>query len=263
MTRLSLFVLIVMTLFNCVPAKKLVYLQHDDLSHRSAIPKDTILRTHPLKINEYRIQPLDILNINFETLGDESDDFDFLPKLSAQRVAGGGANAAVLTGILVNAQGEIEYAVLGKIKVEGLTLFQAQDTIRKVASQYINDVVVRVRMMNFRVTVLGEVNGEGIVGSSNPRLTMMEAVGLAGGLTDLADRTHLKIIRQRGYETDVLYVNLLQEDFIESPNFYLQQNDIIIVPPLKQRTFRKYFVGNLGIITTTLSFVFFILTLSN
>lgn len=260
-----------MFLSSCVPVKKLMYLQHDDkdLKHRDQIPKDTVLRTHVLKIREYRIQPLDLLNINFETIGRDDDEFDFLSRISPQnqlRGAGaqsnGGAVSVNSNGVLVSAEGEIEYAVLGKIKVGGLTLFQAQDSIKAIASKYLPDVVVRVRMLNFRYTLLGEVNGEGTVNSTNTRLTMMEAIGLGGGLGELADRANIKVIRQKGDSTEIFYVDLLKEDFLESPYFYVQQNDVIIVPPLRQRTFRKYFSSNLGYITTAISFTFLIITLS-
>ena len=107
-----------------------------------------------LDIQEYRIQPLDVLSVSFETLSDENDAFDFLSKLAIQQGRTGGANAAA-SGIVVNTEGFIEFAVLGDIKVAGLTVFEAQDTIKAVASKFIPDVIVRVRMLNFRFTVLG------------------------------------------------------------------------------------------------------------
>lgn len=266
MTRIWLFFVGSVLIFSaCVPAKKLVYLQEgDELKNRKEIAKDSVLRTHPLNIVEYRIQPLDLLSVNFETLGNENDAFDFLSKISAQAGVGGNiASASVLSGILVNKEGDVEYPVLGKIRVAGLTPFEAEDTIQAVASKYMAEVVVRVRMLNFRFTVLGEVNGEQTVVSSNTRLTMMEAIGLSGGFGELADRSAVKVIRQNGALTEIYYVDLLNENFLESPYYYVQQNDVIIVPPLKQRTFRKYFVGNLGILTTTISFALLIITLSN
>jgi polysaccharide biosynthesis/export protein len=264
MTRIWLFFGTMLIFFSaCVPSKKLIYLQKDDLKNRKGIPKDTVLRTHTLSIQEYRIQPLDILSIHFETLSDETDAFNFLSKLSPQGQTGGGGVAAVsLNGILVNSEGDIEYAVLGKIRVAGLTIFEAQDTIRALASKYLPDVVVRVRMLNFRFTLLGEVNGDKTVTSTNTRLTMMEAIGLGGGLSELADRSHVKVIRQKGNQTEIFYVNLLKEEFLESPYYYVQQNDVIIVPPLKQRTFRKYFTGNLSVITTVISFTVLMITLT-
>lgn len=263
--RIWLFLGVASIIFSaCVPNRKLVYLQDDDLKRRKEIPKDTVLRVHRLAIKEYRIQPLDILNINFETLSDENDAFDFLAKLSPQQRSGGGGSSAgnpALTGIIVNSEGIIEYPVLGKIPLKGLTLFQAQDSIRKIAAQYVPDVVVRVRMLNFRFTILGEVNGESTVTSNNTRLTMMEAIGLAGGLSELADRSHVKVIRQKGENSEVFYLNLLDEDLVESPNYFVQQNDVIVVPPLKQRPFRRYFSTNLAVVTSALSFGLFIITL--
>lgn len=262
--RLWVFFAALILLGSCVPNRKLVYLQQDDLKHRKEIPKDTVLRTHRLNIQEYRIQPLDILSINFETLSDENDEFDFLSKLSPQTRMGGGnvgANAS-LFGIVVNVEGDVEYPVLGTIHVAGLSIFEAEDTIRAIASQYVPDVIVRVRMLNFRYTVLGEVNGEKTVVSNNTRLTMMEAIGQAGGFGELADRSHVKVIRQNGEQSEIFYVNLLEEKYLESPYYFVQQNDVIIVPPLKQRPFRRYFTTNLAVIASTLSFALFILTLT-
>lgn len=265
MSRSLLFLGLLLVIFSsCVPNKKLVYLQKDDLKKRKSIPKDTVLRTYDLNIVEYKIQPLDLLSIQFETLSDETDAFDFLNKLSpSQRGALGsaGTGAATTAGVLVDIDGNIEYAILGKIHVSGLTIFQAQDSIRKIAVKYVPDAIVRVRMLNFRFTVLGEVRTEKTVVSMNPRLNMMEAIGLAGGFGELADRSLVKVIRQRGDQTDIFYLNLLKEQYLESPNYFIQQNDVIIVPPLKQRPFRQYFISNLGIIATTLSFSLAIIAL--
>src|SRR5688572_24901001 len=127
-------VALVLVLSSCVPNKKIVYLQKDDLKDREEIPKDTILREHNLAVREYRIQPLDVLNINFETLSNENDAFDFLDKLSpASRTGGNASNNAMLNGMLVDTEGYVDYPVLGKIKLGGLTLFQARDTLQAAA----------------------------------------------------------------------------------------------------------------------------------
>jgi len=105
------------------------------------------------------------------------------------------------------------------------------------------------------------VNGEKTVVSANTRITMMEAIGLTGGFGELADRSVIKVIRQNGPQVEIYYIDLLKEQFLESPHYYVQQNDVIIVPPLKQRTFRRYWVGNIAIITATLSFAALMITL--
>jgi polysaccharide biosynthesis/export protein len=263
MTRIWLCVAaLLLMLSSCVPSKKLVYFQKDDLKKRKSIPKDTVLRTHPLSIREYMIQPLDVLSVNFETLSDEADSFDFLSRLAPQGRGSSSVAGQAVSGLMVDAEGNLEFAVLGKINVAGLTLFQAKDSIQAAAAKFIPNVIVRVRMLNFRFTVLGEVNGEQVVVATNPRLTMSEAIGLAGGFGELADRSHVKIIRQRGATTEIFYLNLLEEELLESPNYFVQQNDVIIVPPLRQRTFKKYFTSNLSVITSTLAFTLFIINLT-
>ncbi|ELR70581.1 Polysaccharide export outer membrane protein [Fulvivirga imtechensis AK7] len=261
--RNYIFLLFIVVLgASCVPNKKIVYLQHgDELSNRDKIPRDSILRSHSMEIREYRIQPLDILSINFESL--TAEEYDFFSRSSPQtRIAGGGANSAALGGVLVDASGFIEYPVVGKVDVSGLTIFEAQEKLQKIVNLYLKDAVVRIRLLNFRFTILGEVNGGKVINSTNTRITMMEAVGMAGGFSELADRSIVKVIRQKGDISEVFYVNLLEEKYIESPYYYIQQNDIIIVPPLKQRTFRKYFASNLGLAASIVSTVLFIITLA-
>jgi polysaccharide export outer membrane protein len=263
MTRNWLFFILAGVVFcSCVPNRKMVYLQHDDLANRHNIPMDSVLRRHPMSIREIKIQPLDILNVNFESL--TTEEFDFLAKSSPNSRGGGGGNnaASSLSGILVDANGEIEYPVIGKVKVGGLSVFEAEKKLQQIASQYLRDVVVRVRMLNFRYTMLGEVNGEKTITTANLRLTMAEAIAQAGGLTELADRSHVKVIRQVGNESQVYYISLLDENFIESPLYYVQQNDVIIVPPLRQRTFKKYFTSNLGMMASVITSILFLLSIT-
>lgn len=90
---------------------------------------------------------------------------------------------------------------------------------------------------------------------------MMEAIGLSGGMGEMADLKNVKVVRQAENLVSVHYVNLLDENFIESPFYYVHPNDIIIVPPLKQRSFRNYFGENLALIVSTLSLVILVLNL--
>jgi polysaccharide export outer membrane protein len=236
----------------CVPNRKYVYLQKDDVNKKD-LPKDTVVRSYELNIDDYRIQPLDLLSIRIESLTDK--EFDFFEKLYPSDQAGGNQNNLFLTGFLVDNQGEIEFPVVGRIKFAGLSVFQAEEKLQEVFNAFLKNPIARVRLLNFRFTVLGEVNRESQLVSVNSRVTMMEAIGLAGGLTDLADRANVKIIRQQGSTSEVFYVDLLREDFLASNHYYIQQNDIIVVPALKQRPFRRYWGQNLSLFVSTISVV--------
>ena len=243
----------VLFLGSCVPNRKYVYLQKDDLNKKN-LPKDTVVRSYNMNIREYKIQPLDILSIRIESLTE--DEFDFMAKLYPTQQQGGAGGAMLqLSGFLVDNNGDIEFPIVGKVKFSNLSVFEAQDKLQEIFKAYLKNPVARVRLLNFRFTVLGEVNAENQVTSSNTRITLMEAVAMAGGLTDLADRANVKIIRQSGGKSEVLYMNLLDENVIASNNYYIQQNDIIMVPPLRQRPFKKYWGQNIALFVSTVSVI--------
>src|SRR5690606_38668627 len=260
MTRLwLLYVGLILALSSCVTNKKYVYLQNDDVNVKG-LPKDSAMRSYEVELFDYRIQPNDLISVRFQSLTEE--EFDFFSKNLQQtnttNLTGGNA---LLIGELVDEDGNIPFPVVGKIKVSGLTVFEAQDTIQLIASRYLEAPVVKVRLLNFRVTLLGEVNNEGTITLSNNRASVMEVLGLAGGLTDLADKRNIKLIRQKGSVTEVAYLDLLDEDFLTSPYYYVYQNDILIVPALKQRPYRRYFGPNLAVVISSLSLLLLVINL--
>jgi polysaccharide biosynthesis/export protein len=259
--RFVLFLVLAIVVFgSCVPNRKYVYLQKNDL-HKKDLPKDTIVRSYQLDIEEYKIQPLDILSIRMESL--TAEEFDFMSKLyPMEQGGGGGGQNLLLRGFLVDQQGNIEFPVVGKVKFGGLTVFQAQDSLQAAFKAFLKDPVARVRLLNFRFTVLGEVNNENQIVSQNTRVTLMEAIGMAGGLGELADRANVKIIRQVGDKAEVFYMNLLDENLLAAKNFYIQQNDIIMVPALRQRPFRMYWAQNLSLFVSTVSVILLVINLS-
>ena len=92
---------------------------------------------------------------------------------------------------------------------------------------------------------------------------MLEALGLAGGMTDLADRANIKLIRQINGKTEIQYLNLLDEDFINSPYYYVYQNDVLMVSSLKQRPYRKYFGQNISLVLSSLTLLLLTISVIN
>lgn len=249
--RLWLLFIGLIVLASCVPNRKVVLLQNKDVNVEN-LPKDSIVRTYAVDTFNYKVQPNDILSVRFQSLTPSEFDF-FSPSQPQQAVSMNIAQGGFVMGELVDEEGNIPFPVIGKVKVAGQTIFEIQNNLQKIANEYLEAPIVKVRLLNFRITVLGEVAKEGTVTLLNNRVTMLEALGMAGGLGELADRGNIKLIRQKGGKTEVQYINLLDEDFFNSPYYYVYQNDVLIVPPLKQRPFRRYFGSNLSLIVSTIS----------
>lgn len=257
--RIPVLLLLMATLMlSCVPNRKILLLQHGDANARE-LATDTILRVYALDTFRYRLQSNDLISVRFESITPAK--YDFLSK----EIQGSGMNQlgnALLIGELVDERGEIPFPVIGKVKVSGLTVFEVQDKLQEIANVYLESPVVKVRLLNYRFTLLGEANSEGTFTLNNNRVSLLEAIGYAGGLTDLADRSNVKIVRQVEGRSTIQYVNLLDENFVNSPYYYVHQNDLIIVPPLRQRPFRKYAGQNLSLIISTLSLLLLAINLT-
>lgn len=261
--RTSIYFLLLLVLgASCVTNKKYTLLQKDDVNVKD-LPNDTVLRSYDLRSFEYRIQPEDNISVKFESLTDHEYDI-FNRGLPTQNMTQNlTPTNAILVGDLVSPSGEITYPVIGKVKVAGFTIYELQDKLQIMANQYLESPVVKVRILNFRFTILGEAKQEGTIVLSNNRTNYIEAIGLAGGLTDLADKRNVKLIRQIDGKTQVRYLDLLDEKFINSPEYFVHQNDVLIVPALRQRPYQTYFGKNVSLIVSSLSLLLVTLTLIN
>lgn len=242
--------------------KKVQYLQYDDVNIKAdALKKDSVYRSYELSDFEYKLQPEDIISVKFYSLTPK--EYDFFAVKNGNTMYNQFQNGAsiLVNGYLIDENGDVEFPVVGSVNVSGMTVFQAQNKILKVANQYLESPVIEVRLLNFRFTLLGEVKKEGTIGSLNNRITLLEAIGLAGGFTDLADKSNIKVIRQGKGKAEVYYLNLLDENYINSPFYYMNQNDVIIVPPLKQRPYQIYFGKNLALVISSISLLLIVLNL--
>ncbi len=249
-------VVLIMLVASCVTNRKYQMMQKGDVNKQN-MPSDSVMREYSMETFNYKIQTNDLISVRFESLSAKEYDF-----LSSQTQQGNNAiiGGALLLGDLVDEHGQIPFPVVGKVKVAGFTIFEIQDNLQAIAEQYLDSPIVKVRLLNYRATFLGEVKQEGVVAINNNRVTVLEAIGMAGGLTDLADKTSIKLIRQKGDHTEVVYLNLQDEDFINSPYYYVYQNDVLVVPALRQRPFRKYFGENLSLLISSLALLIIVLS---
>lgn len=249
----AVLVLLLPVLYSCVTNKKVTYLQKDDLHSKDLVTNDSIYRQIEIKDYKYLLQPEDVISITMLTLS--PPEYNFFTKMDQSQNSNRNVTSAnsALYGYLIDPDGNLEFPVVGKIHLAGLSVEEAQEKIQQLAAEYLEEPVIKIRLMNYRFTIIGEVPSQGNYTTFNTKISVMEAIGMAGGLGELADRSQIKIIRQSGNTADVYYINTLDESFVSSDFYFVKQGDIIDVPPLKQRPFRKYFSQNFALFVTILS----------
>lgn len=137
---------------------------------------------------------------------------------------------------IVDSKGDINFPRLGTMHVAGMTLEQLTEKLKTDISAYAADPVVKISLINFHVNVLGEVNSPGTKGSSNERYSLLDALAAAGDLTPYGERSSVMLIREENGQKTIHRFNLNDSKSLESPYFYLKQNDVIYVEP---NTIRK------------------------
>lgn len=212
-----------------MPNKKIVYLQ--DLNEKA----DTLYQVQP---NNYLLQKGDIIGISVKVANENpvlQNIFGQTQQMNMNMGATGAGDFYYLTGYTLDDSGFIVLPIIGKIQLEGIDIFAASDTVQVRFNEYLNNVYVQVRFGGLRFSCLGEVNRPGKFLVLQNRMTIFEAVAMAGDLTVLAKRDEIAIMRQYPDGTRIHRVNLLDEHIISSPYYYIQPNDVIYVEPLKTR----------------------------
>lgn len=228
----SLMCLIICTflLSSCASVKDIAYFQNKLIDHPEKIDKHTGIV----------IQPKDMLSIVVSSRNPELVTMFNLPVVSYQ--AGSetvsGAGMQRLLGYVVDNAGCIDFPVLGILNVAGMTRWDLSEMIknRLVQDGLLSDAVVTVEFMNFKVSVLGEVNSPGTYTIEGDKVTVLQAISLARDLTIFGMRENVSVIRERDGERTIYQINLCDVSLFKSPAYYLQQNDIIYVEPNKERS---------------------------
>ncbi len=180
------------------------------------------------------IAPDDILFIQVHSLDPISvAPFNLRPSGTSVSIS---QSDASLYGYLVDANGFIDFPVLGKIKLEDLTTDEVKKVIADSVANYVINPVVTVRFVNFKITVLGYVMSPGPISIQGERVTILEVIAMAGDFSPYAYKDRVQITREENGERIFGTIDLRSPDLYQSPFFYLQQNDVIYVEPIKQAT---------------------------
>jgi len=132
---------------------------------------------------------------------------------------------------LVDEDGNIAYPTFGKLHIAGFTLRQLNDTLRTLLADYVKEPSLNVRFLNYKINVLGEVRNPGTKSFLNQRVTLLDALGMSGDLTDQGRRDNVLVMREENGTIKTYKVDLRKPDFFSSPAYQLQQNDVVYVSP--------------------------------
>jgi polysaccharide biosynthesis/export protein len=185
----------------------------------------------------YRIRPNDQLFIN--VLGEDKLNTDFLNISSTN--TGGGYSLDLIT-YLVDENGNISYPQIGEMHVAGLTLLEARDFLQKEVDKFVVHTSVIVKLANRTFTILGDVNGGGLMQMPKNQYTIFEALGAAGGISDYGNRETIKLIRETTEGTKIVNIDLTDDSLLSSGYFYILPNDVIYGEPNR---FRPYTIRTL------------------
>ena len=230
----SILVICCVTLLSsCVSQRKLSYLR--DVTAASA---DSINQTYQ-SLDENYITKGDLLSIFVNALDLEAVRAFNMPGANVQNLgsktvtssAGGGS----LQGYWVDPEGNIDFPVLGKLHIEGMTTTQLKDTLTMLISQSVKEPIINISFMNFFVTVLGEVKNPGRHPVAVQGMTIFEALGLAGDLTIYGKRNNVLISREVDGKMEFARLNLNDQAIFASPYYHIRQNDVIYVEPSNAR----------------------------
>jgi len=214
---------------SCVPNKKVVYL--NDLAFDTN--EELINNNKPEK---YNLQAGDVINIRIKTLDTESAAY--FNTLSEGGFFNFNPLGMYLNSHSIDREGNIEFPEIGSIQVGGLTISEVQEKITVALEKYLNNATIIVKLVSFKITVLGEVNKPGFFYIYNDQANIFEGIGMAGDLTDLADRENIILIRQISDGTKTTTINLNQSELLNSKYYFLQPNDVIYVQPLNAKIVR-------------------------
>lgn len=247
--RIIMIVLLSVVILSCSSSKNIAYFQN------------TIANSEAQKF-EPVLQPDDVLNI---IISSENPEIAAPYNLKTVVFQGNLENNVAqerLQTYLIDQEGFIELPMIGKVKLAGLTRTSAVNEIKKVLTEHIKDPIINLRIVNFKVSILGEVVKPGVYAIQSERVTLIEALALAGDLTIYGKRNDILLIREKEGVKTMQRIDITKSDFINSPYYYLTQNDVVYIEPNKTRVNSSVIGPNIAVGISALSLVVTILALT-
>jgi polysaccharide export outer membrane protein len=226
---------------GCVSQKKTLLFQD---AHTATYINDTTSVRSDTLLNYIKIQPFDVLDIKVVST------LDAIKNLTESRaiVPASSATGGYYSGYFVSDKGTVNLPQVGEIMVAGHTLPEVVEIVRKKMTNFLIDPFVEVKFLTFKITMLGEISGQGIITVANEKATLSDAIALGGGLTDFANVQHIKIIRGDINHPTVYELDLTSMNAMKASGFKLLPNDIVYIPARRS----KYIANNLTVAITVI-----------
>lgn len=232
-TNILILFLVLLSASSCISRKKLTYLQYARDGQDEMAVKDVQTSITP---ESYKLMPYDILFVRVITPDPQwSEIFNVM---ATGQSGGVTTESASLLGYTVNSDGNIEIPYVGKVAVAGKTLAEIKTELDLIFKKYLNDAAITVRLVNNFVSIIGEVNNPGRYPLTKDRLSVFEALSLAGDLNQFSDRRKIQLIRSSEYGPIVKEFSLIDRSIFTSEFYYIMPNDVIYATPMKGRSFR-------------------------
>lgn len=238
---------------SCASRKDVVYYQDIDTFPNSKLDLDY----------EITIQPDDLLSIIVSADNPEVALPFNLPTIASPAPSRPDQvrSQETLQLYLVDHQGMINFPVIGKLKISGMTRTQVLELLKEKVGEYVKDPMITMRLTNFKVSIQGEVTMPGVYPVTTERITLIEALSMARDLTILGKRNNILIIREIDGVRTYNRVDITKSDFINSPFYYLAQNDVVYVEPNKNKVNGSAVGPNTGVLISVTSLIITVITL--
>jgi polysaccharide export outer membrane protein len=252
LTHWVTFCLVVLALSSCRSNKDLSYLM--DAQNNKTL-------TNPPANDEYKVQIND--NLYVSVISPNTD----MNELYNPAVVGNNRNinnvwsnleGQFVQGYLVEPDGTITLPAIGKIAVVGLTIREAENKIKAKAQEYLKDVTAKVRLLNYKVTVIGEVNDPGVYYNYNYEYTVFDAISSAGGITNAAKLEKVLVLRRTKTGSQTFTLNMNSLSALSSPAYFLEPNDVIMIQPSKYKNVQLRLPIYTAAISTITAIVFYL-----